>query len=90
MPFFWNFSLPLGPALLFLEGIAGMVFSVKKLGLWRSVILISWALFGCLLVNLLSLNTASAETVKLCNYTSYVLEAATAVQDGNASKARVG
>ena len=88
MPFFWNFSLPLGPALLFLEGIAGMVFSVKKLGLWRSVILISWALFGCLLVNLLSLNTASAETVKLCNYTSYVLEAATAVQDGNASQSK--
>ena len=44
-----------------------------------------WALFGCLLVNLLSLNTASADR-QLCNYTSYVLEAATAVRAMQASK----
>ncbi|NCG10565.1 MAG: DUF1036 domain-containing protein [Alphaproteobacteria bacterium] len=88
MLFFWSYSPPLGLAHSFLEGTAEMVLRVQNPSMWRSSIVLVSVLFGCLMSNILSLNSAAAETVKLCNYTSYVLEAATAVQDGNASQSK--
>ncbi len=63
-----------------------MVFGVKKNGM-RLGIIKTW-IAVCAFVTLLTPQTANAETVKLCNYTSYVLEAATALQDGNASQSK--
>lgn len=42
----------------------------------------------CAVLGLTGLQTAAAEKVHLCNNTSYVLEAATALQDGNASQSK--